>query len=307
MNVEPANFLQVNDPSKQWVADRLAALLSDDSIVPSFPDVAIRLCSLVQNEGATMDDFAKIISLDTGLAARCLQVASSIGFAARQIDSIDQALMLIGVQQIRRIALAVATIGALSEFKAKVDWTRFWLHNVLVGRLTDRVACVFRQTNGMEYLAGLMHDVGKLFVENYFPKEFEQVLAGSIAKQCNHATMEREILGLDHTQIGAALCERMQVHNHILRSVWFHHDPLNVSHTSDPLGDGGFLAVCVGIGDRLANSNPASREDFVHASEIIERSPEWMFLQNVYLPHQLELDLASEIKKAEEDLKMFLV
>jgi len=158
----------------------------------------------------------------------------------------------------------------------------------------------------MEYLAGLMHDVGKLFIEHYFPREFEQVLAGAQAKQCNHATMEREILGLDHTQIGAALCERMQVHNHILRSVWFHHDPLNIGHTADPLGDGGFLAVCVGIGDRLANSNPGSREDFVHTSEIIEHSPEWMFLQNVYLPHKLELDLSIELKKAEEDLKIFL-
>jgi HD-like signal output (HDOD) protein len=107
MKAEPVNYLQVNDPSKQWVADRLATLLCEESVVPSFPDVAVRLCALVQNESTTMDDFAKIIALDTGLTARCLQVASSIGFAARQIDSIDQALMLIGVQQIRRIALAV--------------------------------------------------------------------------------------------------------------------------------------------------------------------------------------------------------
>ena len=134
---------------------------------------------MVQNEAATMEDFAKVISLDTGLAARCLQVASSTGFAARPIDNIQQALMLIGIQQIRRIALAVATIGALSEFKANVDWRRFWLHNVLVARLTDKVASTFRRTNGLEYLAGLLHDVGKLFIENYFPKEFEQVIAGA--------------------------------------------------------------------------------------------------------------------------------
>ncbi|MBM3840421.1 MAG: HDOD domain-containing protein [Verrucomicrobia bacterium] len=121
MRKEQVNYLQVSDPSRQWVADRLTTLLNDESIVPSFPDVAIRLCSLVQNDSTTMADFAKVIMLDTALAARCLQVASSIGFAARQIDSIDQALMLIGIQQVRRIALAVATVGAFSEFKAKVD------------------------------------------------------------------------------------------------------------------------------------------------------------------------------------------
>jgi HD-like signal output (HDOD) protein len=306
MNREPTNYLLVNDPSKQWVADRLTGLLNDETIIPSFPNVAMRLCSMVQNENTTMEDFAKVISLDTALATRCLQIASSMGFAARHIDSIEQALMLIGVQQIRRIALAVATIGALSEFKAQVDWQRFWLHNVLVARLTDKVSATFRQTTGVEYLTGLLHDVGKLFVEHYFPKEFEQVLAGSIEKQCNHATMERAILGLDHTQIGAALCERMEVHSHLLRAVWFHHDPLNVSHTSDPDGDGGFLAVCVGIGDRLANSNPSSREDFVLASEVVEQSPEWIFLQTQFLPRRLELDLDSEFKKANEDLRAVL-
>lgn len=306
MKREPTNYLRVNDTSKQWVADRLTTLLADDASIPSFPDVAMRLCAMVQNEAATMEDFAKVISLDTGLAARCLQVASSTGFAARPIDNIQQALMLIGIQQIRRIAFAVATIGALSEFKANVDWRRFWLHNVLVARLTDKVASTFRPTNGLEYLAGLLHDVGKLFIENYFPKEFEQVIAGAIERQCTHATMEQEILGLDHTQVGAALCERMQVHNHILQAVCYHHDPLNSGHTSDRLADGGFLAVCVGIGDRLANSNPSSREDFVQASEHIERSSEWIFLQTVFLPQKLELDLEGETKKAQDDLKVFL-
>jgi HD-like signal output (HDOD) protein len=91
MKNEQVIYLQVNDPSKQWVSDRLTNLLNDESVVPSFPDVAMRLCTLVQKEDTTMDDFAKIIMLDTALAARCLQVASSIGFAARPIDSIEQA------------------------------------------------------------------------------------------------------------------------------------------------------------------------------------------------------------------------
>jgi hypothetical protein len=78
MKNEQVIYLQVNDPSKQWVSDRLTNLLNDESVVPSFPDVAMRLCTLVQKEDTTMDDFAKIIMLDTALAAR-------------PIDSIEQA------------------------------------------------------------------------------------------------------------------------------------------------------------------------------------------------------------------------
>lgn len=300
------NYLQVADPSKQWVADRIVTLLTSDSILPTFPDIALRLCTVVQKEDATVDDFADLISLDAALTARCIQVASSITFAARPIESIRQALMMIGVQQIRRIALAVATIGAFSEFKAKVDWRRFWFHNVLVARLSDRVAGTFRQTNGMEYLAGLLHDVGKLLIEHYFPSEFEQVIAGALQKQCPYATLEREILGLDHTQIGAAICECMGTHPHVMRAVWFHHDPLNVSHTTDSNGDGGFLSVCVRIADRLARSVDPNPTQPPLSEEQIVRTPEWVFLQHFYLPQKLEVDVQSEVKKAQADMVAFV-
>ncbi len=305
MSKAVTNYLQVDDPSKQWVADRVTKLLVGDSVVPSFPDVAIKLCAMVQNESTPIEKFSELISLDTGMASRCLAIASSIGYAARPIDSIQQAVMLMGVQQIRRVALAVATIGVFSEFKTKMDWRRFWLHNVLVARLTDRVAATFRQTNGMEYLAGLLHDVGKLLIERYFAQEFEQIITGSVERQCSHAIMEKTLLGLDHTQIGAAMCDCMRAHNHILRAVRFHHDPLNLQHTSDPLGDGGFLAVCVAIADRLANRDAAYVKQSSSVNIPVEESQEWIFLQRLYLPHQLDLDINAEIKSTEADLAAF--
>lgn len=299
-------YLRLDDPDKQWVLDRLGALLGSDSNIPSFPDVATQLCSLVQRESSTIEDFAKVISLDPGLVTRCLRAASSVSFAARHIDSIEQALMLIGVQEIRRIALAVATIGAFSEFKAKIDWSRFWLHNVIVARLTEKVAGSFRQTNGMEYLAGLLHDVGKLLIENCFPNEFEKIVSEANEKKCGYLMIERAILGVDHTQIGAALCEAMETHDHILRTILFHHDPLNASHSADPHGDGGFLAACVAIADRLSHRDAAWTAGMDLDSTKIEQSPEWSFLQRLYLPRRFELDLDSEVKKAQEDLVAFV-
>jgi HD-like signal output (HDOD) protein len=74
-------YLLVNDPSKKWVTERLIKALTQDSLVPSFSEAALKLCALAQNEKTTMDDFASVISLDPGLATRCIRVASSIGFA----------------------------------------------------------------------------------------------------------------------------------------------------------------------------------------------------------------------------------
>jgi HD-like signal output (HDOD) protein len=297
-------YLQVSDPSKQLIEERLAHLFEDDSLVPTFPESAMKLYNLSQNESSSMEDFANVIAMDSGLTTRTIQAASSIGYAGRSIDNINQAVMLIGVSQIRRIAFAVATIGAFSHLSNKVDWRRFWLHNILVARLTERIAAIFRQTNGREYLAGLMHDVGKLIIEHSFPEEFQQIVQGSIDRGCSHAEMEKEVLGLDHTQIGAALCQYMRVHDHVLRAVLFHHDPMNSGHTSDPKGDGGFLAACVSIADRLANLVNQGLPDV--PAEAVEKSPEWFFLERLITPHRLALDLTREVKQTREDLAVFI-
>ena len=289
--VKSGRYLDVDDPEKQWVKDRVVELLTSDLLELSFSEAALQLCTLAQKENATMDDFARIIALDPALTTRSIQVAGSIAFAARPIDNIDQALKMIGVQEIRRIAFAVGSMQAFGQFKDKIDWKRFWFHNVLVARLTEKVAACFRRPSGMEYLAGLLHDVGKLIVERYFPREFEVVLNEAAKRDGSHNAIEKELLGLDHAQIGAALCDRLGVHPHILRAVLFHHDPLNVGHTEDPAGDGGFLAACVAVANRLANFGTLHPGGTKPMNPPIEESGEWLFLNLLATVNRLQVNL----------------
>ena len=306
MSKPVTKYLSVTDPDKQWVVDELNRLLLQESILPAFPEVASKLIAVSQREDSRLEEFCEIISLDPGLTTRCIQVASSVAFAARPIDNINQALMLLGAKQTRRIALAVAAIGCFAGFKGSVDWRKFWFHNVLVGRLTEKVAGTFRRVTGLEYLAGLLHDMGKLILEHYFRGEFERVVTLASERDCSHATVEREILGLDHTQIGAAMCDFMNIHPHIQRAVLYHHDPLNVQHTADAKGDGGFLATCIQIADRLTNNRANYVKNVKQAAEEIEASPEWRFLQHLFLPQRIVLSLEEDVKQAHEDLTAFL-
>ena len=297
-------YLRTEDRSKDFVVERLHALLLSDSLVPTFPAAAMKLCALAQNESTRMEDVGQVVAADAGLAARCVQIASSIGFAARPIESINQALMLIGLAQVRRVALAVAAIDTFADIGPAVDWQRYWMHNVLVGRLTELVAGTFRKTTGVEYLAGLLHDAGKLIIEQYFPEQSAQIIAQAEARKCGHIDVELELLGISHAQIGAALCESMRVHPHILRAVWYHHDPLAASHTGDAAGDGGFLAASIAIADRLANRAKVGLID--RPAEVVEKSPEWAFLQTLAVPRKIEIDLAFEVERAEKDVRAFL-
>jgi putative nucleotidyltransferase with HDIG domain len=299
-------YLGVNHPSRELVRGRLIKLLRTDSPIPAFPEPVIQLCNLAQNDDATLSDFAEVIRMDPALVARCLRVASSVGFAAHSIQNIQQALALLGVKEIRRIAFSVATIDTFSHLKTKINWKRFWLHNVLVARLSEKLASALRKTNGMEYLAGLLHDIGKLMIEHYFPQEFDLVVLRATSRKCNHATVERELLGLDHTQIGAAICDCLQVHTHVLKAVQFHHDPLNRDHVTDGAGDRGFLASCVSLADRLAHAASSYTGGQRRIEDHIEESAEWLFLNQLATPRKINFDLETEIARAREEIEILV-
>ena len=89
-------------------------LLSGEAVIPPFSVAAIKLGQISRDENCQMEDVGVVIQMDPGLASDVIKVASSVGFAARRISSIDQAMMLIGMGEIRRIAFAM---GVMKNFE----------------------------------------------------------------------------------------------------------------------------------------------------------------------------------------------
>ena len=84
-------YLTCEVPDKQWVADKLVYLLSGETVIPPFSAAAIKLGQLSRDENCQMEEVAEVIQMDAGLASDIIKVASSVGFAARRISSLDQA------------------------------------------------------------------------------------------------------------------------------------------------------------------------------------------------------------------------
>lgn len=297
-----SRYFSCSHPAKKWVHDRIIELLNSESVVPSFSSVAMKLTTMVRDENLTIDELGQVISLDPGLVVRCLRVAGSAVSCGRNISTINEALLMIGMNEIRRIALTIGVMDTLSHLRVKIDWHRFWLHSVLVARLTEKVAEAFRDVTGMEYLAGLLHDIGKLLLEHYFPREFETIFLRAMERQSGHAKVEMDLLGLDHTQIGAAMCECLKTHSHILHAVRFHHAALHPAHTGNPDGDGGFLAACISVADTLANLGDVNIGGEKPLQHPFEELPEWQYLNQWFNCRGLDLDLQQEIKAAEAEL-----
>jgi putative nucleotidyltransferase with HDIG domain len=289
-------------PAKRWVHDRIVELLSSEISVPSFSTAAMKITAMAQDNTVGLDEMASVVALDPGLSERCLRVASSAAHGGHPFSTLQDALLLIGVEEMRRIAFTVGVMDNFNHLRVKVNWRQFWLHSVLVARMTERLAGAFREVSGTEYLTGLLHDIGKLILEHYFPREFEAVLLRSLERHCGHAQAEFDLLGLDHTCIGAALCQCLNLEKQIVHAVRFHHSATHPAHTCDPAGDAGFLACCVSVADTLANLGDISIGGHIRLAQSLEQQPEWLYLTEFFACRGLEMDLNEEIEKAAADI-----
>ena len=289
-------------PAKRWVHDRVVELLSSETSVPSFSIAAMKLMAMAKDDKCGLEELAAVVELDPGLSARCLRVAATPAHGGRDLTNIQDALFLIGVDEMRRIAFTVGVMDNFNHLRIKVNWQRFWLHSVLVARLTERLAGAFRDVTGMEYLTGLLHDIGKLVLEHYFPREFEAIMMRSMERQCGHAAAEFDLLGLDHTCIGASLCQCLNLHKHIVHAVRFHHQAVHPAHTCDPQGDTGFLACCVSVADTLANLGDVNIGGQMRIAKSLDEQPEWQYLTQFFNCRGLQLDLNEEIASASAEI-----
>ncbi len=302
---ELKKYLACNQPDKEWAIRKVARLLGADEVIPAFSSSVIKLGHLTSNPGVSMSDIREVIELDPGLSSDCIKVASSVGFSAHRISSIQQALMLIGMEEIRRIAFSVGVMEKFDGFRSDVDWGNFWLHSVLVARLTEKVAGAYRPCTGAEYLAGLLHDCGKILLEKYFPEQFDTIVYSAKRRKCSHVMVERDVVGVTHAQIGGAICDILQAHNEVIQAVWHHHGPF-VSNAGLP-DNSKFLSACVAVGDALANYAQAniSGARIMNENMPFEQLPEWRFLSQYHMTYGLKLDLEAEVVAAAQDLKAF--
>ncbi len=299
-------YLVSETADTRWVSDKLVTLLSGEAIIPPFSAAAIKLGQITRDENCQMEEVGEVINMDPGLASDVIRVASSVGFAARRIASVDQAMMLIGLGEIRRIAFAMGVMKNFEHLKSQVDWSAFWLHSIMVARLTERVAAAYRPPGGSEYLAGLLHDCGKLVLEHYFPEDFDRIIIRATERACGHVLVEKEFIGVSHAQIGAAICECLQAHLEVIRAVWYHHEPFDQSLDGQP-DNSKFLAACVSVADALANYKQLNifGARIMDYEQPFDQLPEWKFLGQYQMTYGLELDLDLELEKAKEDLKAF--
>lgn len=195
--------------------------------IPTLPAIAAKVAEVCQDESATIEQLEEVIASDPSIAARLLRIANSAFFGyAHKVDSISRAIILLGFDTVKSLALSTSVFDLFSNTNGtRLDRQKFWLHSIACGRAAQMIA---RDTGARSYhstafLAGLLHDIGKLILDHWFHEQYSQVLLDSAERQVSVWQSEERLLGFDHAMAGAWLAKSWGLPDTLVDPIGRHH------------------------------------------------------------------------------------
>lgn len=270
-----------------------------DECIPPFPAACTTLIPLLGNPEIEMSRIEEIVKLDPSLAMMVIRASRAAIFGGGTPHSIGDSIRRIGMKRFKKIVMTHAVNTALKELKVEANWDLFWFHSILVARLTEKLYSCCADPVGMEYVAGLVHDVGKLFIQKFFPDSYAHVIEQVASRHLTFEQIENDVLGFCHQDVSTFVCSKWQMDNRLLAAVQYHHDPTNpdLSETDS------LLATCICLADDLANYCGANLEmlkDFQF--EDVQEGYAWRFMQSFPRIRAVHIDVEIEIMEIEEAL-----
>jgi HD-like signal output (HDOD) protein len=300
-----ADLLPVpTDPAKAEMRLTLLHVLeSEGEILPSANSPRGKLWHLVNSPDSSVEECAEVIQLDSALASRIFRVANSSAYGVGAETIID-AVQLLGLKFVREQVFNAGIFKQYSGWELPPQWDLFWLRNILVARLCERISGLYSRTNGSEYLAGLIHDMGWLFLASHMPEQYGLLFSSGMPV----AEAEREILPFGHAEISAAMAARSKLPARAVDAILYHHDPIRIRTGAKVISDKSayFLCLILNISDRLADN--CGLDMFEPASQTIEEvqaSEEVKWLANFGALPDLRAATEEELQKSKEIFDIF--
>ena len=215
----------------------------------SFPDIYFKIQEVISSPISSATSIAKVVGNDPNLAARILRLVNSsfYGFP-NPIQSIPRAIVIIGSNELSSLALAVSTMKVFKNVPPEfVDMKSFWRHSIACGVFSRLLAYAKkRRSEERFFLAGLLHDLGRIILYTKTPREMTYALELSVFEKAPLWRTERRVFGFDHTAVGKVLMEEWRIPGGIGQLCEYHHSPESEDAPEE--------AAYVHIADYLANA-----------------------------------------------------
>lgn len=205
--------------------DKLAANTVD---LASLPRAYHRIDEMLADTRYGPMDISRVIRHEPALTARLLRLVNSAYFGvATRIDSVSLAISVLGTRALHELVLATSVASAFTRIDTRlVDVADFWHHSVYCGIMARLLSKRLRIAGSEQvFVAGLLHDIGKLVIYHQLPEQAECVLSRFADSGAPLFEVERDVLGFTHAEVGEALLQLWALPAVFCEVAAHHHDP----------------------------------------------------------------------------------
>ncbi len=233
-------------------------ILENIKALPTMSTTTSKIVTLLGSKDIDMNKIIQLIQFDPAITTNVLKLVNSSYFGLqKQVTSIKQAVVLLGLNQVHRIVIAVSFSPLMNNKIDGYDMPSgaLWEHSVATAVASETIAKMIKfPDNDMVFTAALLHDVGKIalstFVDEYYNRIEEDVQNSNESFE----VVEKKILGIDHAEAGAVILKNWGIPQNLFMPVLWHHDPdactiddaqklVDIVHLADSLCMAGGMGV----------------------------------------------------------------
>jgi HD-like signal output (HDOD) protein len=212
-------------PAPEVLVKRLFQRIGE---VSSLPAVAIRIIEVANDSTTGAEDLHEAVQFDAALAMRIVRTVNSSYYALQnKVADLKLAITLLGFKEIRNLAMTAYVAQLFTKDAGYGTYTRegLWNHLIGVGAVARLIAETSRRVPPREaYLAGLLHDLGWILIDQYLHQPFCRVL-DMLDQERPIREAEHEVFGFDHTELGEFVAAQWHLPEHLTTTIRYHHAP----------------------------------------------------------------------------------
>ncbi|MCF6283945.1 MAG: HDOD domain-containing protein [Candidatus Hydrogenedentes bacterium] len=200
-------------------------LLDEVVTLPSLPDSVTKLTEMLDDPSCDMKDVAAVISSDPAIALKTLRLVNSAYYGlGQEVTSVDHATVLLGAKVLKNLAMTATAFDCM-----KASAADFLTHSVACGLAMKSLVlsgCIkgFVGSEDEAFTYGLIHDIGKIILEEYLPDECAEVGALVEDEGIPWYKAEQQVIGVDHAELGARLAQKWKLTSAVVNAIRGHHD-----------------------------------------------------------------------------------
>lgn len=220
---------------KNQMIERAEILVGAVDDLPTIPIVATKVLQLLDDPDVSVEEIADLMLSDQVMTARVMKLINSPVYKPTQeITSLKRALVYLGLRHVRELALTTSVINAFDGTSGALELNAFWEHSFGVGMVSKIIAQkIGYQDLEKAYIAGIIHDLGEVFLSNFLREPFMDVLEYIKVHPVKLVDAEAELLGTTHCEIGLCMARKWNFPDAYCDVIAYHHNPGEA--TVDPI------------------------------------------------------------------------